>query len=409
MGIKEKNLPSVLRAASNDNIRIVTAGGLSKKISVDDFLMSFDIAETWMGFQNRVDSGNAPYYYPVGTQISGLWSDGSNEYTVPWDIVDYDSEGNCFLKWHYATPTGVPFDEPEAIYYADGSESAGTCHIGIGTDYGGWSTSKSIQLTLLSAMAAGDQLVLSLAANQATDPTAGIAWKVYGAGSTTVKQSGVTSNGTGGTNLGSTSTQGAGYTNGRVNAPQRAVYGYNRWSQSAMRQWLNSEAAAGAWWSKQNSWDRPPAVAETLQGFLKGAPASFLSVLRATPVVTAINTVEGSANATETTNDKIFLPALQQMYINPQLADVEGESWEYFEMLAREAGLSGKFQQSGTYPELITYNIADKASPVAVRLRSAYRGTAGNAWYVDASGSVYSNSASNALRGCPACRIKKSV
>jgi hypothetical protein len=186
------------------------------------------------------------------------------------------------------------------------------------------------------------------------------------------------------------------------------VYGYGRWAQSAVRQWLNSSAAAGSWWSAKNPWDRPPAVAATLRGFLAGFSDSFTNILQPVDVVTAINTVEGSASTTETTSDKIFLPSLQEMYITPQLADVEGVDWEYFEQLAINSGLTGKFAQGGTYPLLITYNLANTTSPVGVWLRSANRGYAYFAWNVYSSGVVYGNGAGDAYRGCPACKILSS-
>jgi len=42
-------------------------------------------------------------------------------------------------------------------------------------------------------------------------------------------------------------------------------------------------------------------------------------------------------------------------------------------------------------------------------LRSANRGYANSAWYVYTSGYVYNGYAYYASRGCPACKIKKSV
>ena len=370
---------------------------------------AYETPMSWPGFKNFVNAGTAEKAFPVGSQLIDAWTDGSNERQAPWDIVHYNDNGDAFLKWHYSTPTGVPFDAPEAIYYFDGTETAGDHYIGIGKAYYGWDTSKHIQITLSEAPAAGDQLVINLGTDRSIDPTNGRAWNVYGAGSTTSKQSGTTSNGTSGTSLGSTDSTSTGKANGRVNAPERAVYGDNRWSTSAWRQWANSEAAAGGWWTLQNPWDRPPAEAGTMQGFLKGCSEEFLSILEETEVVTALNTVGGYTDTTETTRDRIFLPSLEEMYIAPQLASVEGEDWDYYKELAADAGLTGKFQQGGTYPILKTFNITDKTSAVTVWLRSAYRGYAYYAWFVYSSGSVSGNFAYGAFRGCPACKIKKSV
>ena len=121
-----------------------------------------------------------------------------------------------------------------------------------------------------------------------------------------------------------------------------------------------------------------------------------------------LNTVEGYEDTSEITHDRIFLPSLQEMYISPQLANTEGEDWDYFKELAQEAGLTGKFQQWGTYPILISYKIDAQTTPVAVWLRSANRGAAYNAWNVASSGNVNYYYAYVAVRGCPACKIKKS-
>ena len=117
----------------------------------------------------------------------------------------------------------------------------------------------------------------------------------------------------------------------------------------------------------------------------------------------------GFAEETETTQDLIFLPSLEEMYITQQLADVEGVPWDYFKTLADEAGLSGRFAQYGTYPVLITYNASNTTSPVIVWLRSAYRGYASNAWIVTYSGYVSNYYACTTIRGCPACKIRKST
>ena len=54
----------------------------------------------------------------------------------------------------------------------------------------------------------------------------------------------------------------------------RAQYGCNRWDWSAIRQWLNSAAAPGEWWTAQHEYDAAPAYAATLAGFMADLPAS---------------------------------------------------------------------------------------------------------------------------------------
>lgn len=339
-------------------------------------------------------------------------AEGASPLMSIWDVVHHDAEG-MILNWHYSIPDGIAFDAPEAVWYA-GSEglAAGTYHILIGTAYGtGWQTTRPIQFTLSEALDAGDQIHIECGQKSDTDPSNGRTLTVYAKGSTVAKQTTTTSSGTGGTSLGTIAPESANKTSGQFNSPQRIVYGYNRWSQSAHRQFYNSTAAAGAWWKPQNPWDRPPAQLATTRGFLAGYGEDFLSILEPVDVVTVLNNVEGFTEATETTRDKIFLPSLVNWNITPQLAG-EGEEWAYYVQLARELGVSGRFDtgSANTFPELIKYRLDAQASPVHVFLRSCNRSGASTVWYMTSAGYAASVNAAacTAYRGCPACKIRKS-
>ena len=393
---KESTLQSILGVTRN--IKTFT-----------EIIAKGETTETWGGFKQLVDDGLVSELYPVGSQLIDKWAKAAGtEYDCPWDIVHHHQNGDVELNWHYAYPDGVPFDEPEAIYYAgDEGLPAGTYYITIGSGYGaGWVANAAIYFTLTSDMAAGDQLVINCGTDAAVNPGNGRTWNVYAKGSTTSKQSGTTATSGTGTSLGTIGNTNAHKTNGQLNAISCVVYGSGRWKTSAVRQWLNSSAAAGAWWSAQTPWDRPPSVASTMRGFLAGCSQDFLDILEPVDVVTALNTQGDFATDTETTQDKIYLPCMDNWYINPQYAG-EGAEWDYYKALAQEASLTGKFAQGGTYEILKHFNIADHTSSVTVWLRSCYRGNASFAWSVYGSGFVGSNYAYYALRGCPACKIKK--
>ena len=66
--------------------------------------------------------------------------------------------------------------------------------------------------------------------------------------------------------------------NGEANL-QSCAYGYNRWSMSAMRKYLNSVEAKDAWWSPSDNADRPPQQLAALDGFMAGFDADFLKAL----------------------------------------------------------------------------------------------------------------------------------
>jgi hypothetical protein len=141
----------------------------------------------------------------------------------------------------------------------------------------------------------------------------------------------------------------------------------------------------------------------TKQGFLSGFDDDFLAALTAVKVTTALNTVSDAAiGTTEDTYDKIFLPSLQQEYITLQLADVEGESWEYWK---RASGLTSPAPWSTNLSQYITHGIDNKILAQIVRLRSAYRGNSSNAWNVYSSGYVTNYNSIYANRCAPACVI----
>lgn len=371
--------------------------------------------QSFADIKRLIRAGVAKSFLAVGDQITTAYSAANGQtYQAPWDVKHIDDTG-VYFGMHYAIPEDVQFDAPEAIYYAADGLAAGTYHISVGAAYGdGWKSGQSIQFTLAQAVPAGGQIFIDFSTNNTLDPTGGRAVKTYAAiGAGEAIESTTTSSGTDGTNLG---TIGEGNTpqktNGNLNAIARCIYGSGRYSESAIRQWLNSDAAANAWWTPKNNWDRPPRAADLNRaGFLSRLPADFVAILDYNDIVVVLNTVEGFSADRETVRDRIFIPSIENMYITPQLADAEAPAWDYYKQLAAAAGLPDKFQQWQTYPILRSYNLASvggSLTPVNVWLRSAHRYSAGNAWYVYSSGSVNTNYAYSAFRSCPACKIRAS-
>ncbi len=371
--------------------------------------------QSYADIKRLIRAGVASSFLDVGDQITTDYAaaDGKT-YNAPWDVKHIDDTG-VYFGMHYAIPEDMQFDAPEAIYHAADGLAAGTYHISVGATYGdGWKAGQNIQFTLAQAVPAGGQIFIDFATNNANDPTTGRAVKTYATiGAVEAIESTTTSSGTGGTGLGTIGTGNAPQkTNGNLNAISCAVYGSGRYSESVIRQWLNSDAAANAWWTPKNNWDRPPRAADLNRaGFLTRLPADFVKILDYNDVVVALNTVEGFSTDRETVRDRIFLPSIENMYIAPQLADAEAPAWDYYKALAQEAGLPGKFQQWQTYPILRAFNLTSangNLAPVNVWLRSCYRYVANSAWFVYSSGDVSSITAFGAFRCSPACKIRKS-
>lgn len=371
-----------------------------------------------------VRAGEAENVFSIGDQIMLNYNDGTNDYVLPWDIVhfgnvilqDGETVPGMFIQSHYAMQ-GVQFDQNEAFYVVPSEGlAAGTYHITMGNNWGTNVVSgKSYYWTLTESYSEGDLLQFGTASDEigALSDKAPSAWRVK-----TYKASGTTpaglaetptetltvTEGTSGTSLGTLSSS-TKYADSGVNNMQRASYGYNRWSQSAMRQFLNSDAAVGTWWTPQNVFDRRPTQLATLRGFMAGFDEAFLNIINPVKVTTALNTLSDSKIGTsEDTYDTFFLASLEQEYIVPQLSGAEGEYWEYWK---RRLGLTSP-QGSGSAnanANHIRYAYDARTSAQYCRLRSALRGSANLTWYVHSPGYASNNYATSSFRCAPACVI----
>lgn len=346
-----------------------------------------------------------------GDKISTAWADGETNYTPEMNLChesdelleDGETVHGVFFEWDKTTPFGIPFDEPEAIYYFDGTEGAGDFYITIGRAYGtGWVANEHIHFTLTEAPSADDQLVINCGTDAKNNPTNGRTWNVYAKGSTESKQSGTTSNSATGTNLGTIGTTSEYATTGRLNAIARVVYGYNRWSQSGLRQYLNSDKVAGTYWTAQNPWDRPSAIVATKNGFLYGYAEDVKAHFKQIRVVTVACNADN--NEEDVTYDKVFLSSLEQMYCVPQFSGKEGAYWEYYKRLL---GRTSPAPTSATYTRLIKYALNAPTSAQGCFRRSAYRYSAYGVWSVGASGYVSASLACSGYRCAPSVFISE--
>ncbi len=174
------------------------------------------------------------------------------------------------------------YDATEAFYYAEQELAAGTYNITIANQ--AWYTAdngKTFQFELTKALPVGGQLVFAMTYNATLE---GKSVKSYANKTTTTALETVTlTEGSEGTSLGTTNGSSP-----NVNHMHRAIFGSNNYAQSAVRQWLNSAAAAGSVWTPTNVFDRPASWATSYNGFMHGLPADFLAVVQ--PAVLACRT-----------------------------------------------------------------------------------------------------------------------
>lgn len=363
------------------------------------------------GIKAVVAAGNAPAVFPVGTQLVNTYTgkDGKT-YDCPWDVVKTDdiAEGETgttapamVLQMHYASLEDIQFSAYQAFYVVQESGlAAGTYNINMGLDWGtNVKTGTSYQFTLTKNAPAGARLTGFYNAPDVAPAN----WKVYvykDQQKSELLETCNVSAGSAGTNLGTFLAK----PNGNLNSLHSVGYGDNRWYKSAYRQYLNSDQAAGAWWTPQDSWDMKPDQADTVPGFLAGFSDDFKNALTRVKVVTYGNTVTDDGSAV-VTYDKIFLPSLEEIYCSPQVSG-EGTYWPYWKERTGAKTPQALWQ---TYPLRITRDLAQRTVGRFVRLRSAFRGGGFGAFSVASSGYVRYWGAVYAYRCAPACKMTNLV
>lgn len=360
------------------------------------------------GIKAVVAAGNAPAVFPVGTQLVNTYTakDGK-AYDCPWDVVKADdiAEGETgttapamVLQMHYASLEDIPFSAYQAFYVVpEAGLVAGTYNIVMGLDWGtNVVNGGAYQFTLTKNAPAGARLTGFYNAPD-TAPTS---WKVYvykDQMKSELLETCNVSSGKAGTSLGTFLAK----PNGNLNGLHPVGYGDNRWHKSAYRQYLNSDAAAGRWWTPQDEWDMKPDQADTVPGFLAGFSDDFKAALTRVKVVTYGNTVTDDGSAV-VTYDKIFLPSLQEIYCSPQ---VSGEGTGYWPYWKERTGAKTPQALWKTYPLRITRDLAQRTVGRSVLLRSAYRSYGHYTYSVYSDGGVFSWGAAVAYRCAPACKM----
>lgn len=354
--------------------------------------------------------------FPIGDQIIMPWKDmddtnhntDETAYQVAWDIVHHGEvelrDGSIvpgmFIQMHLCSAYGVQFSHQQAFMNCPDGLAAGTYHVTFGNTWGskGASAGTSWQFTLTQAVPAGGRL----SGFEGLPDQAPSAWRVKSwakPADANPIETVVVSEGSDGTDLGTMNL--TTLSDDGLNNMHRVGYGSNRWSTSALRQYLNK--SGDNWWASQTDFDIRPDQYNK-QGFMTGFDAEFLDAIKPIKVTTALNTVEGFTDATEDTFDTFFLPSLQQMNVNPQLANVEGDVFEYWRARLGKTGYVGT--SSNNVFDAFKIPALNAASAQIVHLRSAIRGYAYHTWLVSSSGYVlYYLHTSGAYRFSPVCVI----
>lgn len=193
----------------------------------------------------------------------------------------------------------------------------------------------------------------------------------------------------------------------------RRNYGNNRYLYSNIRQWLNSTAGAGAWYTAQHSADAPPTNAnvegnyneyDAEAGFQNDFSANFRNALLSTSLTVVKARVDG--NETETVVDKVFLLSTTEVGLAGE-AYAEGSELALFsDDTSRQAYPTALCVSSSEYTDASL----DTGAPWYWWLRTPYATSGRNGRFVNLSGSGgvgYSYLSTRGVR--PACNLPSSI
>lgn len=391
---------SVEETLTGANITVTDRAGTATTVHID----TLNAISTWADIRNAVRMGLGEKLFPVGYEFTTV--DTDTGVTLVWAVRGHDhhTPTNSHLthsmtlemKNVYSGSNGsqkaVQFDAQEALYYAADGLAAGTYNFTVANQP--WYTAdngKTFQFTLSNAVPAGGQIVVTATYNQAL---AGKSVKTYSSPSSAAAIETTTlTEGSSGTSLGTTDDS------DNVNHFHRIVLGSNNYAQSAVRQWLNSQSAAGSVWTPTNKFDRPPMWAATYNGFMHGLPADFLAVVEPAVIPCRTNSIfecasldgtEFTTNQTYSLKDKFFLLSRPEIYGSWDSATYkDGELLDYYDGLTNAE--RKKYDNGGT----VRY----------AWLRSPDPSGANYVRIVYAGGSLHSSSASSSLGVAPDCII----
>lgn len=253
---------------------------------------------------------------------------------IEWDIIGYNhdevykkdgtrAQKTATIQTHDAI-SSIQFDSREALFYCEEGLAAGTYnftvkqHSWVSTD-----VNKTFQFALTQAVPAGGQIVLMATYNVAI---AGSTVEIFASASSTTKiETATVTEGSAGTSLGDVYNA----VSGNTNSLQKGLLGSNNYAESAMRQYLNSSAAAGSVWTPQTKFDRPPSWKDSTAGFLTGMDEDFLSVIGEVTKKTALNTVSDGGGSV-TTTERFFLLSRSEVYGGNEVTGGEGAAYPYY-------------------------------------------------------------------------------
>lgn len=382
------------------NITVTDRAGTTKTVHIN----TISTISIWADIRNVVADGRGATLFPVGYEFTTfdadtgkliIWVVRGHDHHKPangWMIHSMTLEAKYLYSGANGSQKAVQFDAQEALYYAENGLAAGVYNFSLSRDDITNGGGKTFSFTLTQPIPTGGVIMFPWAHN--TQSTATKISTYASNAATEVIETVSVIEGANGINLGT-----ADGTTENMNHTNRARYGSNNYAQSAVRQWLNSSAVAGAVWSPTNKFDRPPSWLTTHNGFMHGLPADFLKVVEPAIIPCCTNSkfetdsFDGTkfvAKQTYNLSDKFFLLSRPEIY-----GTWDDESYKDGGLLDYYDGL----------PDIERTKYDSNGASHYAFIRTPYRGAAQTIRLVLGNGSLNGNYPSSNFCVAPACII----
>jgi hypothetical protein len=323
----------VLPVANGINVLDIDTENQPSKVYIQGNVSSFSVS-SWENVQRLVRAGLHDKYFAIGDQL--VCQKGGSDLT--WDIIGFDHDTptdtqythSMTLQLHDCLPDTMVYDTREALYYAENGLVSGrtynfTVPSGYDEIYGG---NKTYQFEIPNdiTVGAGSHLVVDWSSTTQAN-NAKINIYASATSETPVNANPISiSEGNAGTSLG---TADGNSTN--LNFIGNARFGNNNYSESAIRQFLNSDKSTGYVWKSQSIFDRPPSWNADTAGFMKDIDNDFLAVVGTSNKSTISIDDTASEASSVTLNDKFFLLSRSEVYGGNEISTVDdGSPYPYY-------------------------------------------------------------------------------
>ena len=386
----------IVRVHQDKTIDKNVVADLSKVVKFTDIS-----PRSWKDVQSIVRAGLGSKVFNIGDQF--VVTRGDDELLFDIIGIDHDTPADSnykhslTLQMHDLWTAAMVFDAAEAAWYIDAATYpqglvAGTYHFtlpaGYDNAYGGGST---LNFTLANDVPVGGQVCFAWDYQVQANTCKISTYETVGAA--TAIETVTVAEGEAGTAM---PTLHATATTENTNCVHRMRYGSNNWAESALRQWLNTDAEGNAWWEPKSVFDRPTNASTA--GFLKGIDPAFLEVVGEVTKTTQQSISDGYGHNTST--ERFFLLSRPEIYAGTERSTdgADGKVYEYY---------------GAGYSDLASPGTGADSNRIKYRngyatfwwLRTPYSSTGYNVLFVYPTGSLNINSARNSHGVAPACVI----